>query len=291
MATTTDVFLNECPDSSCSKWLLRCNTLNPTSSFMETSRYADSFAFFFLRSFFDFLFLFLGCQPENILLVGDDKFPQLKLTDFASAKVCRSTIVTSGIYTKNYVDTRRLVNEGRKLMVNESSDCWSFAVIAYACVTGEYPRLCCPDPDNPDLCDVDMDAAFDPQMFQVSQSLKDLLVLIFSRQAEKTKRPWRSKIISHEWFNNGLPRHRQLQPSHVDDPMVEEIHKLWCDLKVLEHRLGLDKAGGCCCWTNLLRIDQQMSTFAQLKGYQSNNDDVGYWQAIGCRNCCPSCLT
>ncbi|KAG9461544.1 hypothetical protein GDO78_016460, partial [Eleutherodactylus coqui] len=75
-------------------------------------------------------------KPENVLLVTEDPFPQVKLCDFGFARIIgEKSFRRSVVGTPAYLAPEVLRNSG----YNRSLDMWSVGVIIYVSLSGTFP--------------------------------------------------------------------------------------------------------------------------------------------------------
>lgn len=138
-------------------------------------------------------------KPENILLVKNTKYPQVKICDFGFSKV---------ISNNDFRRAKNLNNNGTKIynapelnqrnrLYNKNVDIWAVGVTLYSCLSGEFPFN-----DSSSICSIlqQKKSLFVSNLWKdISANAIDLLenkllvVKIKSRCSVET-------ILKHDWF-------------------------------------------------------------------------------------------
>ncbi|XP_066438638.1 serine/threonine-protein kinase D1-like isoform X1 [Eleutherodactylus coqui] len=149
-------------------------------------------------------------KPENVLLVTEDPFPQVKLCDFGFARIIgEKSFRRSVVGTPAYLAPEVLRNSG----YNRSLDMWSVGVIIYVSLSGTFPFN-----EDEDINDQIRNAAFMYPKNPWNEISNDAIALISSLLQIQIRRRFSVvKALSHPWMQD---------------------FQTWLDLRELETKVG-----------------------------------------------------
>ncbi|KAG9510042.1 Serine/threonine-protein kinase D3, partial [Fragariocoptes setiger] len=156
-------------------------------------------------------------KPENVLLVSNSEFPQIKLCDFGFAKIIdENTFRQSLVGTPAYL-APEVVHQNK---YNKALDLWSSGVIVYVSLSGTFP-FNNNAPIEKQISELDEFYPKDPWS-TISTDAKEFINRLLTIEPER--RPSAASAQQHQWLND---------------------FQLWCDLIELECQLRLERT-----WTD-----------------------------------------
>lgn len=141
-------------------------------------------------------FVHLDIKPNNILLMTEHSYPEIKIIDFGLARQIKDgEQICLIVGTPEYVAPEILEFEP----VGKPSDIWSIGVVAYVMLTGLSPFA---GEDKQETCyNVSLGALDFPEDYfkNISHTAQDFIKRILQRDADD--RPSVQECLNHPWLN------------------------------------------------------------------------------------------